>query len=69
MMLQPDNLVFSNISKHLAQKKKHLTLFLESKLRVVLHLNNVNKQKKESKKKSIPNDKNKTHTSILQSIK
>ena len=52
MMLQPDNLVFSNISKHLAQKKKHLTLFLESKLRVVLHLNNVNKQKKERKKKA-----------------
>lgn len=69
-MLQPDNLVFSNISKHLAQKKKHLTLFLESKLTVVLHLNNVNKQKKERKKeKSIPNDENKTHTTILQSIK
>ena len=68
-MLQPDNFVISNISKHLAQKEKHLTLFLESNLRAVLHLNNVNKTKQQNKKeeKSIPNDK--THTTILQSKK
>lgn len=30
-MLQPDKFVISNISKHLARKEKHLTLFLESK--------------------------------------
>lgn len=63
-MIQPDNFVISNMSKHLAQKKKHLTLFLESKLRVVLHLNNVNKTKKKEKK-SIPNDKNKNSYNYL----
>lgn len=33
VMLQPDKFVISNISKHLARKEKHLTLFLESKNR------------------------------------
>lgn len=50
VMLKPDHFVISNISKHLAGKKKHLTLFLESKIESSLHLNNVNKKKKKKKK-------------------
>lgn len=62
-MLQPDNFVISNISKHLAQKKT--PHFLSWNLNWKLSYFKQCKQQK----KSIPNDKNKTHTTILQSKK
>lgn len=52
LKLESDQAVISNVSKLLAQKKKHLTLFLKSKSS---HLTF-----KQEKQKSIPDDKNKT---------
>ncbi len=50
VMLQPDNFVISNISKHLAQMKTPHFFFWNLNW-VVLHFNNVNKKKKKKKER------------------